>query len=89
MNIIKKIKTWWKWNSPIFMTRGKLFSILVSSDAEQRRVDDRIMWAVIRPVIFSLEELKKNTWDVKRIEWIQQYLKDNFEVTNENNRRGV
>lgn len=85
MKIIKKIKTWWKWNSPIFMTRRKLFSILVSSDAEQRRVDDRIMWAVIRPVISDLEELKKNTWDKERVERIQQWLKENFEVTNENN----
>lgn len=61
MKIIEKIKTWLEWNSPIFMTRRKLLSILISHEAAQRDVNNKITWAVIRPVIYDLEELKKNT----------------------------
>lgn len=75
-----KIKDLWKWHRPIFMTRSKLFSLLVSSGVEWDKINDKSTWAVIRPVIFSLEELKKNTWDKDRIEHIQQWLKENFEV---------
>lgn len=77
-----KIKTWLEWNSPIFMTRRKLLSILISHESAERDVDHKITWAVIRPVIFDLEELKKNTWDKDRIEHIQQWIKENFEVKN-------
>ena len=81
--IIEKFKTWWKWHRPIFMTRSKLFSLLVSSGVERDKINDKFTWAVIRPVIYDLEELKKNTWDKDRIEHIQQWLKENFEVKND------
>lgn len=82
--MIKKLKNFWKWYRPIFMTRRKLFSLLVSSGVEQDKINDKFTWAAIRPVISSLEELKKNTWDKERVERIQQWLKENFEVTNDN-----
>lgn len=78
--MLKTLKVWWKWNSPIFMTRRRLLSILIRHEAAQRDVDHKITWAVIRPVIYNLEELKKNTWDKDRIEFIQQWLKENFEI---------
>ena len=64
---------------------SKLFSLLVSAGVEQDKINNKFTWAAIRPVIFSLEELKKNTWDKDRVEWIQQYLKDSFEVEDEEN----
>ena len=81
--MFEKIKTWWEWHRPIFMTRSKLFSLLVSSGVERDKINDKFTWAVIRPVIYDLEELKKNTWDKDRIEHIQQWLKENFEVKND------
>lgn len=78
--MIEKLKELWKWHRPILMTRSKMFSLLVSAGVERDKINDKFTWMSIRPVIFSLEELKKNTWDKDRVEWIQKYLKDNFEV---------
>ena len=81
--MIEKLKYWWKWHRPILMTRSKLFSLLVSAGVERDKINDKFAWAAIRPVISDLEELKKNTWDKDRVEWLQEYLKDNFEVDND------
>ena len=82
--MFEKLKELWKWHRPIFMTRSKVFSLLVSAGVEQDKINNKFTWAAIRPVISDLEELKKNTWDKGRVEWIQQYLKDNFEVEDDN-----
>lgn len=82
--MIEKLKELWKWHRPIFMTRSKLFSLLVSAGVEQDKINNKFTWAAIRPVISDLEELKKNTWDKDRVEWIQSYLKDNFEIEDDN-----
>ena len=74
-----RIKYLWRWHRPVLMTKSKLFSLLASAGVEQDKLNDKFTWMVIRPVIFDLEELKKNTWDKDRVEWIQKYLKDNFE----------
>ena len=81
--MIEKLKELWKWYRPIFMTRKKLFSLLTSSGVERDKINDRFTWEAIRPVIFSLEELKKNTCDKDRVEWIQKWIKENFEVKDE------
>lgn len=81
--MIKKLKELLKWHRPFLMTRSKVFSLLTSAGVERDKINDKFTWAAIRPVIFSLEELKKNTWDKDRVEWIQKYLKDNFEVKDE------
>ena len=83
--MIEKLKELWKWHGPILMTRSKVFSLLVSQEVELDKINNKIARAAIRPVIFSLEELKKNTWDKDRVEWIQQYLKDSFEVEDDEN----
>ena len=81
--MIEKLKELWKWYRPIFMTRNKLFSLLTSFGVERDKINDKFAWMSIRPVIFSLEELKKNTWDKDRVEWIQKWIKENFDVKDE------
>ena len=81
--MIEKLKELWKWYRPIFMTRNKLFSLLTSFGVERDKINARFTWAAIRPVIYSLEELKKNTWDKDRVEWIQKWIKENFDVKDE------
>ena len=83
--MIEKLKELWKWHRPILMTRSKLFSLLTSAGVERDKINNKFAWVAIRPVIFSLEELKKNTWDKERVEWIQRYLKENFEVKDDEN----
>lgn len=41
---------------------------------------DKSTWSVINPVIYDLERLRANTWDQDKITYIQEWLKDNFEV---------
>ena len=43
-------------------------------------VDRLSTWSAINPVIHSLKELRKNTWDVERVDQAIKWLKDNFEV---------
>lgn len=81
--MIEKLKELWKWHRPILMTKRKLFSLLVSAGVENDKINARFTWMAIRPVISDLEELKKNTWDKDRVEWIQKWLKENFEVKDE------
>ena len=35
-------------------------------------------WSAINPVIHSLKELRKNTWDKQRVDTIIEWLEDNF-----------
>lgn len=43
-------------------------------------IDRKSTWSAINPVIHSLKELRKNTWDVERVDHAIEWLKDNFEV---------
>lgn len=45
-----------------------------------KKVEDDSTWSAINPVIHSLKELRNNTWDVERVDRAINWLKDNFEV---------
>lgn len=45
-----------------------------------KKTQDKINWATIRPVVHSLKELRKNTWDTDRVDNAIKFLTDNFEV---------
>ena len=73
----------------------RIFNIIITTKANQRareveafkrgmsEIDKALSmtnWSAINPVIHSLKELRKNTWDVERIDQAINWLKDNFEV---------
>lgn len=73
----------------------KIFNIIITTKANQKareveafkrgmsEIDkalSKINWSVINPVIYDLERLRANTWDQDKITYIQEWLKDNFEV---------
>lgn len=73
----------------------KIFNIIITTKANQRarelealqrgwdaykKVEDDYTWSAINQVIHSLKELRKNTWDVERVDQAIKWLKDNFEV---------
>ena len=69
----------------------KIFNIIITTKKKQDdfiiccmqrldRVDRMSVWAAINPVIHSLKELRKNTWDVERVDQAIKWLTDNFEV---------
>ena len=73
----------------------KIFNIIITTKANQRtrefeafkrgmsemdKMFSKTTWLAINPVIHSLKELRKNTWDVERVDQAINWLKDNFEV---------
>lgn len=42
------------------------------------RINEMSTWSAINPVIHSLKELRKNTWDKQRIDNIIEWLENNF-----------
>jgi len=68
----------------VITTKKKQEKYMDDHDVELARELDRIdrmsVWAAVRPVIHSLKELRKNTWDVERVDQAIKWLTDNFEV---------
>lgn len=66
------------------LTKKKIFKLLdmVTNDAIKatEKVDKETTWATINPVINDLEKLRADTWNQNKITYIQNWLKDNFEV---------
>ena len=73
----------------------KIFNIIITTKAKQqareleafqrgwdacKKLEDDSTWAKIIPLIHSLQKLRNNTWDVERIDQAINWLKDNFEV---------
>ena len=48
-----------------------------------KKIENKITWSTIRPVVHSLKELRKNTWDINRVDTAIKFLTDNFEVKND------
>ena len=72
----------------------KIFNIIITTKANQQareleafkqgmskmdKIINKTNWSAINPVIHSLKELRKNTWDVERVDRAINCLKDNFE----------
>ena len=45
-----------------------------------KKTQDKIIWSTLRPVVYSLKELRNNTWDTDRVDRAIKFLTDNFEV---------
>ena len=64
----------------IITTQKKQDDLIIGCMQRLDRVDRMSVWAAINPVIHSLKELRKNTWDVERVDQAIKWLTDNFEV---------
>ena len=73
----------------------RIFNIIITTKANQRTREleafkrgmsemdkqlNKINWYAINLVVHSLKELRNNTWDVERVDQAINWLKDNFEV---------
>lgn len=79
----KEIKRLWTDFKPRITYKYREDKFILGCMRKLEEVNQKHTWAAINPVIYSLEELKKNTWDVDRIQHIQDWLRDNFEVNHE------
>ena len=75
-----RIKNWLSWNAPRIITGRGLFEKLVEYDVERSKTEKEFNREKIGKVINELQELRKNTWDVERVDRIINWLKDKFEV---------
>lgn len=77
-NTLRKIRAWWYLHRPRITTRAKndaeIWEIALELDIAQKRE----MLKQIKSVIFSLKELRNNTWDVERVDKIANCLGDIF-----------
>lgn len=68
----------------IIMTKKKLMDEQIKCFNKgwdsSKKVEQDCTRSAINPVIHSLKELRKNTWDVERVDQAINWLKDNFEV---------
>ena len=64
----------------IITTKKKQDDLVISCMQRLDRVNRMSVWSAINPVIHSLKELRKNTWDKDRCDKVINWLKDNFEV---------
>jgi hypothetical protein len=86
------MKEWLYWHFPIITTRwrrNKRIAQVLDNQMESTirligKINAKSNWAAINPVIHSLHELRCNTWDKDRVNQAIQWLKDNFEVKDDN-----
>ena len=62
----------------IITTKKKQDDFVISCMKRLDKVNKMSTWAAINPVIHSLKELRKNTWDTDRVDHAIQWLEDNF-----------
>ena len=82
------MKEWLYWHFPIITTRwrkNKYAQMVSESNIERairthKRIEEKTTWAAINPVIHSLGDLRKNTWDKDRVDGAIEWLERNFEV---------
>lgn len=59
------------------------YSACSKTEEDFKKTKDKTTWATIRPVVYSLKELRNNTWDTNRVDTAIKFLTDNFEVKND------
>ena len=64
----------------IITTQKKQDDFIISCMQRLDRVDRMSVWAAINPVIYSLQELRNNTWDKDRVDDAIKWLTNNFKV---------
>lgn len=80
--MIKELKYWWVRHLPFITTRRRQNKFIIDFLMKRERMDKQTTWAAINPVIFSLRELRRNTWDVERVDHAIKWLEDNFRIEN-------
>lgn len=79
--MIKKLKEWWSLNKPIITTNKKRLENARKASNFRRNYT----WRRLQPVIKDLELLRSTTWDQDKITFMQEYLRNEFEVKDAEN----
>lgn len=80
--MIKKLKYWWVNHLPFITTKKKQDDFIIHCMMKTEEIEAKATWAAINPVIFSLKELRHNTWDVERVDNAIKWLEDSFRIEN-------
>lgn len=80
--MIEELKNWWIRHLPFITTKKKQDKFIIDCLMTVERANKKSTWAAINPVIYSLRELRRNTWDVERVDNAIKWLEDNFRIEN-------
>lgn len=80
--MIKKLKYWWVNHLPFITTKNRQDDFIIYCMMKTKEIETKSTWDAINPVIFSLRKLRKNTWDVERVDNAIKWLEDNFRIEN-------
>lgn len=76
---MKKLKYWWmSHNLPFITTARKVDDEIIGCMKTLERLNNMMGYSTVRPVIHSLKELRKNTWDIERVDRAIEWLEENF-----------
>ena len=64
----------------IITTKKKQDDLIIGCMQRLESVDRMSVWSAINPVIYSLQELRNNTWDKDRVDDAIKWLTNNFKV---------
>ena len=78
--MLNKIKNWLYWNAPIITTRKKREKYTEDHTSSIISYNAKLNRYFIKDIVISIKELRKNTWDIKRVDFIVAQLKSYFEV---------
>lgn len=62
----------------VITTKSKIKFIINKSFDEGKNFSKKMDCAMVNPVIHSLKELRRNTWDIERVDQAIKWLEDNF-----------
>lgn len=75
---IRNIMTWLRWHTPIITTRWRMREYAEKVSKDILELDSTLDKIALNPVIHSLQELRKNTWDLERVDYIINKIKRHF-----------
>ena len=78
--MFKRLKYWWVNNLPFITTKRRQDDLIIKCMKELDKINKRSTWSAINPVIYDLENLRADTWNQDKITFIQNWLKDNFNI---------
>ncbi len=67
-SIFRRIKGWWYLNRPRITTAAKIENELFNLAIQLDKVTTKETVERHKRILFSLKELRKNTWDIERVD---------------------
>lgn len=75
-SIFRRIKVWWYLSRPRITTAAKIENELFNLAIQLDKVTTKETVKRHKRILFSLKELRKNTWDIERVDRLIKQLEE-------------